>query len=210
MVRASYRNRWPSSRKRGDFDDGLSLGAGSRHHQLPGDPVYPAGFSGVFGTDSLLAVLSAARLGGARSFGAAGQPAPGGGPMRGPERRAARSNRRGGVGQPAGNRADVGAGDRQAGGARHCLAVPADRGVLHPAAGAGVYGGHSGPDRAAAGRLFLRHQIPVAAGAHPRRPAAGGAGRAALRYGGQLAAVESHRGKGPCLGLLQLLPDHAL
>lgn len=67
-----------------------------------------------------------------------------------------------------------------------------------------------GPDRAAAGRLFLRHQIPVAAGAHPRRPAAGGAGRAALRYGGQLAAVESHRGKGPCLGLLQLLPDHAL
>ena len=92
----------------------------------------------------------------------------------------------------------------------HCLAVPADRGVLHPAAGAGVYGGHSGPDRAAAGRLFLRHQIPVAAGAHPRRPAAGGAGRDALRYGGQLAAVESHRGKGPCLGLLQLLPDHAL
>lgn len=44
----------------------------------------------------------------------------------------------------------------------------------------------------------------------PGRPAAGGAGRAALRYGGQLAAVESHRGKGPCLGLLQLLPDHAL
>ncbi len=41
----------------------------------------------------------------------------------------------------------MGAGDRQAGGARHCLAVPADRGVLHPAAGAGVYGGHSGPDR---------------------------------------------------------------
>ncbi|MFR5027149.1 MAG: FGGY family carbohydrate kinase [Evtepia gabavorous] len=45
---------------------------------------------------------------------------------------------------------------------------------------------------------------------HTPAPGGGRSGRAALRYGGQLAAVESHRGKGPCLGLLQLLPDHAL
>ena len=49
---------------------------------------------------------------------------------------------------------------------------------------------HHGP---AHRRLFLRHQDPLDPGQRPRRPAAGGTGRAAVRHGGDLAHLEADR-----------------
>ena len=170
----------------------------------------PDGGGGLHGPDPLPPALSPARLGGARPPGAAGQPAPGGGPVRGGQRGGPRGHRRPGPGQPAGDRPALGAAHRPAGGPRHRLAVPPDGGPVHPAAGGGVHPGHPGPDGAAPRRLLLRHQVPLAAGPRPGRPAAGGGRGAALRHRGQLAAVEPHRGQGPRLGFFQLLPHHAL
>lgn len=76
--------------------------------------------------------------------------------------------------------------------------------------GAGVYGGHSGPDRLLPDAYFsgtkyrwLLEATPP--GARRRRS---GESCSAVRW--TAGAVESHRGKGSSLGLLQLLPDHAL
>jgi len=191
-------------------DEGVFVGPGPGDHQLAGHPVCQnRGDCGV-SPDPLCPALSKARLGGARSSGTVGQPVSGCRPVCGEKRRGARGDRRCGVGQPAGDGLVVGAPDRAAGGTGHRLAVPPDGGVLHPAPRGGVWGGHPGQDGAGARRLFLRHQVPLAVGPHPRCPAAGPGGGTAVRDGGQLAPVEPHRRTGPRLGCLQLLPDHAL
>ena len=71
-------------------------------------------------------------------------------------------------------------------------------------------GGIPAEDRPGHRRLLFRHQAALDSGERARRPGAGGAGRAAVRHRGDLADLEAHRRQGPCDGLFQRLPHHAV
>ena len=131
-------------------------------------------------------------------------------PRRGGGHRPAAGGRRGGHRrhQPAGDDHPLGQGHRSAGVQRHRVAVPphggAVRGAEAPGAGGAHPLGHGSADR----RLFLRQQDPLDTGQRARRPPPGGAGRGAVRHGGELADLEAHRP--PCDRLRQRQPHHAV
>ena len=104
----------------------------------------------------------------------------------------------------------VGPPDRTAGVQCHCVAVPSDGGDLRPAEGRRPWRNGDGKDRPADRRLFFRYEAEVDHGSRSRRPPAGGAGRAVRRNGGQLAYLEPDRREGPCDGLFQRQPHHAV
>ena len=188
----------------------LRCGTGSGNHQFPGDFVQPGRGDRGQVSASLPPDLSPTRLGGARSHGDLGHhcPGTGGGGGQRPYRPQADCCR--GHYQPAGDHYFVGPPHRRTGQQRHRVAVPPDGAHLRPTQG-GRPGGDRDRENGPSDRcLFFRHQAAVAAGPYSRRPAAGRAGGAAGRHGGQLAHLEPDRRQGPCDGLLQCLPHHAL
>ena len=88
-------------------------------------------------------------------------------------------------------------------------AMPPDGGDLRPAEGGGTGRDRNGKDRPADRRLFSGTKLKWIMDHVPgvRQRAERGAAR---RDGGQLADLEPHRREGPCDGLLQRLPDHAV
>lgn len=104
----------------------------------------------------------------------------------------------------------MGPPDRTAGVQRHCVAVPPYGGDLRPAEGRRPWRNGDGKDRPADRRLFFRYEAEVDHGQHSRRPPEGGAGRAVRRDGGQLAYLEPDWREGPCDGLFQRQPYHAV
>ena len=149
-------------------------------------------------------------MGGARSHGDLGHHGPGAvrGGGRRPYRPQGHCRRR--YHQPAGDGDPVGPPDRTAGVQCHCVAVPPDGEDLRPAEGRRPWRNGDGKDRPADRRLFFRYEAEVDHGQQSRRPPAGGAGRTVRRDGGQLAYLEPDRREGPCDGLFQRQPYHAV
>ena len=99
--------------------------------------------------------------------------------------------------QPTRDDDSVGAGDRTAGGAGDCLAVPAHGFRLRRIAGGRAWPAVPRTDRLGARRLLLRHEDRLAAQPGPAAAAARRGRRDRLRHGGHVASVAADRRAAP-------------